>query len=92
MKCYTCSNTADERPHHIIFRNKIQFGTNHPKNLVCLCAKCHTQIHHGKDIERKKEIMKKLYDLIRNDLELCYNKSKTGNDPKVINLIRVGEL
>ena len=87
MKCLCCNNIADERPHHIIFRNKVQCGTNHPLNLVCLCIDCHTQIHHGKDTKLKKEIMKKCYDYIRDNIDLCWS-SKRGIVPKVVRLIK----
>lgn len=81
MKCYTCNDFASEH-HHIIFRS--QGGTDNEVNLIGLCQSCHFAIHHGKDKKERDRIKNKCYDLIKNDLDKCWQgKIK----PKIIRIL-----
>ena len=42
-RCALCDSTKYIQIHHIIPRG--QGGTNHPHNLICLCADCHALAH-----------------------------------------------
>ena len=69
--------------HHIIFKS--QGGTDHPFNLIELSEDEHYAIHHGCNIELKKQALKKCYDYaLGNDLSKCWQgKIK----PKIIRLL-----
>lgn len=42
-QCAICSSTKYLQIHHCIKRS--QGGSNHPHNLICLCADCHALAH-----------------------------------------------
>lgn len=46
-RCALCDSTKYLQIHHIIKRS--QGGSNHPHNLICLCADCHA-LAHGMDL------------------------------------------
>ena len=88
MKCFNCQHEAVDL-HHVIFRNKIQGGTNHKFNLVPLCRKCHNMIHHSFNTMESDELKSKLYDYIRPNLKYCWAGKVKG---KIVRLIESGEL
>ena len=51
--CFWCGNASGKLDfHHVIFKNKVQGGTDHPENLVLACSamvgcKVHNEIHSG---------------------------------------------
>ncbi len=60
--------------HHLIplaFQSDFEYSLDIPENIVSLCSNCHNQLHYGVE---KKEILKKLYDERKDDLE----KNKIG--------------
>lgn len=86
MRCRHCNTFTTAPLHHVIFKS--QGGTDHEKNLIQLCELCHYEIHHGKNTEKKEDILKTCYSYIRHNLPLCWSgKIK----PKIINLIEQGE-
>jgi predicted HNH restriction endonuclease len=70
--------------HHIIFRNKVQCGTDDPLNLAPLCQRCHFAIHHGTDTELRKAVSEVCYKQVREDLSKCW---KAKIKPKIINIL-----
>ncbi len=50
--CVVCGKPA-QHLHHVKARHL--GGSNLPENLVCLCADCHTRVHHG-DIDLAKTV------------------------------------
>lgn len=45
--CEICGIEDAKEVHHI--RPRFLKGTDHPRNLVCLCAKCHDEVHSQLD-------------------------------------------
>lgn len=48
--------------HHLIpfkYQNKFEYSLQVQANVVCLCPKCHRELHYGKN---RVEILKRLYD------------------------------
>ena len=54
-RCALCDSTKYIQIHHIIPRG--QGGTNHPHNLICLCADCH-DLAHGMDLRGLADVEK----------------------------------
>lgn len=88
MKCLNCTEQAKQN-HHVIRRNKVQCGTDHPCNLAPLCAKCHDILHFSKDTQKRNEIKAKCYDWIRPNLDKCWSAKIK---PKIVRLIESGNL
>lgn len=45
--CINCGATEELQYHHVV---PISMGGNDiPSNMVCVCARCHSMIHYGKD-------------------------------------------
>ena len=84
MKCIHCKEKPAGKPHHIIFKNKTQNGTDHPVNLAALCIDCHYAIHHGTDSELRKAVLKTCYEQIRGKLHLCWSAKIK---PKIIRIL-----
>lgn len=90
MNCIHCQRQATEM-HHVIKRDKRKkaWGTDHPDNLAPLCRDCHNAIHHGRDTELRKAVLKTCYDYIRPNIDNCWNAKIK---PKIVRLIEQGEL
>lgn len=86
-KCFWCGNTSGKLDiHHIIFRNRVQGGTDNSDNLLLACSymtgcKAHYHIHNGLN---STDYIQKSYKYLPEDLSLVW-KGKTT--PKVINII-----
>jgi len=73
--------------HHVIFKS--QGGTDHPANKIHLTPEDHYLIHHGIDSEKKQDLLKRCYDYIRPNIDLCW---KGKIKPKIVRLIENGYL
>jgi 5-methylcytosine-specific restriction endonuclease McrA len=57
-RCELCGNTWMLQVHHI--KHKASGGDDEPRNLICLCAECHTKVHCGEiSRHRIRSIVKK---------------------------------
>lgn len=84
MICIHCGAEHDQPPHHIIFKNKTQGGTDDPINLASLCFDCHYAIHHGTDSKLRAEVLKTCYEQIRGFLSRCWSAKIK---PKIIRIL-----
>lgn len=67
--CQMCGSTYFLQIHHIYYRS--QGGLTVPKNLIRLCAKCHSLVHSNKDYYQPLLIqmqIKKYGDINPNEL------------------------
>ncbi len=75
-KCFWCGNTSGKLDiHHIIFRNRVQGGTDHSDNLLLACSymtgcKAHYHIHNGK---YSTDYIQKSYEFLPKNLANCWN-------------------
>jgi len=82
--CEICGKVATDK-HHIIFKS--QGGTNNKNNIAYLCRNCHYIIHHGSNVDAKRELLKQLYNRIKPVIDECW---KGKIKPKVVRLIETG--
>lgn len=57
--------------HHLVpleYQENFQYSLDVEANIVSLCSNCHNKIHYGKDT---KELIQKLYETRKNELEKC---------------------
>ena len=60
--------------HHLIPISKykdFQYSLDIEENVICLCPTCHRLLHNGRMDQRKKEVLKKLFDLRKSALHDC---------------------
>lgn len=57
-RCELCGDTWELQVHHI--KHRASGGHDEPRNLICLCAECHTKVHVGEISKRRiKAIVQK---------------------------------
>ncbi len=74
--CYKCRTPNPSfQFHHVVYRSEMPKHENlhHPKNLICVCVKCHNWFHNKKD--RRDYIIKrrKLWELFPEKLQPLTN-------------------
>lgn len=75
--CPICGAVATEW-HHIVFRSECSALIRCKMNLIKLCTKCHTEIHHGKNgykINRKLKL-----EYFQNKIEFLFCKNELSKE------------
>ena len=85
-----CENDISGQVHHIIFKNKVRGGTDHPSNRIKLCLECHNACHHSRDTEYTKRVMDYCHSIAKQDLANCWSglgKIDQRYKPKIIRIL-----
>lgn len=86
--CVICGGRAIQS-HHVIFRSRWKDGVNEPKNVVSVCASCHSKLHlHQAEVppyyvDRAREAYNDWLRLQRGDDKApAVRKRHTPNAPR----------